>query len=137
MTRTTLSLPVFVVLSGCASLPPNNGGELAVTSLCELISKPAQHTGSRIHIRSMVRPSAHSLILLYDDRCSDAVVVLDVPTNLEGTPETEKMMKMVWEGYPAPSAANTIELYGVYRWEKGEVPSRYFVVESIVDNPAP
>ncbi|MUV15278.1 hypothetical protein [Noviluteimonas gilva] len=112
----------------------NTGGDLAVTSPCELIANPEMNADTRVHIKSLARPAAHSVILLYDEACKDAVVVLDVPSSLHGTPGVEKMMKVVWEGYPAPRAGNTvIELYGVYRWKKNDVPSRYIVAERVVD----
>ncbi len=123
------------LFTGCASSPTSNTENALVhTSVCQLVANPEKFAGSRVHLKSMVRPSAHSVILLYDDNCKDAVVVLDVPSNLEGAPEIEKMMNLVWEGYPGPRASNvTIDLYGVYRWRKNEVPSRYIVAESVID----
>jgi len=102
--------------------------------MAALIKNPEKYAGSRVHIKSKIRPSAHSVIALYDDDCKDAVIVLDVPSALEGTPEIEKMMKVVWVGYPAPrKEIAVIELYGIYRWKKEQVPSRYIVAERVVD----
>lgn len=133
-TTAVFSLVAAGLASGCAGLPASDtGGELAVTGLCQLIANPGTHADTRVHIKSLARPAAHSVILLYDEECKDAFVVLDAPSSLDGTPGVEKMMKVVWEGYPAPRAGDaTIELYGVYRWEEGEVPSRYVVAESVV-----
>ena len=123
-----------ILLSGCASLRASNAvDELAVTGLCQLIVDPEKYAGRRVHIKSNVRPSAHSVISLYDDECKDAVVVLDVPNGQVGTPEIEKMMRVIWEGYPTPKVHNVaIDLYGVYQWKKREIPSRYIIVERVI-----
>lgn len=128
-------LPVFFLLSGCAIWHGSSSGdELVVTSLCHLIEDSEKFAGRRVHVKSKVRPSSHSVISLYDDECNDAVVVLDIPSTLEGTPAFEKTMRVVWEGYPAPkSTSAVIELYGIYRLNKSKLPMRYIIVEKVID----
>lgn len=130
-----LTLSILFFLCGCASwYGSSSGDELVVTSLCQLIEDSDKFAGRRVHLKSKVRPSSHSVISLYDDECDDAVVVLDISSTLEGTPAVEKTMQIVWEGYPAPMSNNAvIELYGIYRSNKSTLPMRYIIVERVID----
>ncbi|MFD0326721.1 hypothetical protein [Lysobacter gummosus] len=118
-------------LAGCVTSTDTREGQ-GRTKLCDLIENSKSHSGKQVHLLSKIKASSHSAMVLYDDSCSESVVALDVPHKFEQNPTLQTVMRLVWEGYPAPSKSDAfIDISGRFEFAEGEVPSRYLVVSSI------
>ena len=136
MSRTRIrgSLCFLIIFQACASGQAVNPvpQQAPQVDICSLIREPQMYDGRVVRVDAEARAGAHYEILLSGKSCSEAVVVLSIPKDLDDDESLARLRESVFKGFPGTTARAEATLVGRFKWHQDQVPARVLKLAEVV-----